>query len=338
MQPRGSRPGRVFSLAWNKNPDLDTLYVCVTPPFRDVEMSHIYAIVNVSLDPRQQTSTTKQQELMVMRLMGGQSHNACPSSNPEGTKIVFSSSRRRRGNGSHMTKNLYIIQDSGDGSNLVEANEEEDWWAQELEQVQMDVVEEGMVVSRLTKGMWTDTQCQWSPRGDWIVFSSTRDRDISASYLDTTRQFGIFLVMADRPQVVVRVVTGSAHHPVFSPDGRSIAFTSDLAAVSCDLISMPKFMHAATRPYGDSIFSVDINDLDHKMIHSVTHSRYEYSSHAWCTGGGHDDPNSQWNVMMLTVGTQQPKPICPYVYTDGGESWHMTGHLLIPNRCCRLAS
>ncbi|KAF2320128.1 hypothetical protein GH714_024070 [Hevea brasiliensis] len=42
---------------------------------------------------------------------------------------------------------------------------------------------------------------------------------------------------------------GHVNHPCFSPDGKSIAVTADLAAVSVDPISLPMFLHSV-RPYG----------------------------------------------------------------------------------------
>lgn len=328
MQPRNSRPGTVFSVVWNKNPQKDTLYVCIARPSSTCA-SHIYALimdgwsdlyrqlVPTSSDPDQgNTKARRPRKLVVSRLTAGQFYNACPSSNPEGTKIVFSSSRSHNDDdddvrGGGKKKNLYIMEDSEVGEHG----------------------EEGMV-TRLTCGEWTDTHCQWSPRGDWIVFSSTRDDN--PSY-----HFGIFLVMASNPDVVVRVVGGGAYYvnrPVFSCDATSIAFTSDLAAVSCEPISMPKFVHAA-KPCGD-IFFVDIDpddihrNRDIKSIRRVTHSRFDYSTNSWsmwATRNDYADPNSQWNMMVTLGPHEEPyKPTCPYVYTDGGESWHMTGNLVIP--------
>ncbi|XP_034606744.1 uncharacterized protein [Setaria viridis] len=280
----------IFSLVWNQNPDMDTLYACAAPSFFSANDNYmvIYAVSNVS---------SSDSHMVVVRRLTKFYFNAYPSTNPEGTKIVFQSTRDDRGDSrkrsSYTYKNLYIMEDA-----------------------QMGELGKGSV-TRLTSGPWTDTQCQWSPRGNWIVFSSTRDKPAAApenyNELDPGH-FAIYLVNAADPTVVVRVVTsgdpgpgassiaGHVNNPAFSPDGRSIAFTSDIAAVSAEPISMPmaKVM-ASVRPYGD-IFSVNIdpNDIcrnkDIDRVHRVTHSRYEYSTCAWTKWT--DDPEAQWYMLL----------------------------------------
>lgn len=321
LQRRGANS--VFSTVWNQNPEKDILYVCVGPSFSADSPLEIYAIFDVSgTKGRPQTR----------RITDGGFNNAFPSSNPDGTKIVFRSTRDHKSS-DFRYKNLYIMQDAHAGETFGDGT-----------------------VTRLTEGDWTDTHCQWSPRGDWIVFSSTRDKRGSKEEklkLDNgldLGHFAVYLVAVSDPNVVVRVVTsadpgiglnsvaGHVNHPIFSPDGRSIAFTADLAAVSAEPISMPMFLHSV-RPYGD-IFSVDIDpddinkNKDIKKFHRVTHSRYEYSTPAW-TQFATDDPNAQWNMLVTTdAKAANYKPACPYAHPDGGESWHMTGHLILPKRCC----
>ncbi|VAH99982.1 unnamed protein product [Triticum turgidum subsp. durum] len=307
-EKRGSNS--VFSTAWNQNPDKDTLYVCVGPSFSAAKPLEIYAISNVS-----GPSAGRK----VQRLTAGNFNNAFPSSNAQGDKFVFRSTRD--GGKDKFHKNLYIMEDAEEG-------------------------EFGQgTVTRLTDGPWTDTHCSWSPKGDWVVFSSTREMPASApgmAFLDAG-YFAVYLVKVSDPTVVVRVVQSSAtlaghvNHPIFSPDMRSIVFASDLAAVSNEPISMPVFLHSV-RPYGD-ILSVDLRDTDDitknkdiQEFHRITHSRYEYSTPTW-TKFATDDPNEQWN-MLAAKGSTPFRPACPYMYPDGGEGWHMAGHLTIPKRCC----
>ncbi|KAK1354725.1 hypothetical protein POM88_047981 [Heracleum sosnowskyi] len=155
-------------------------------------------------------------------------------------------------------------------------------------------------ITRLTEGDYVDTHCQWSPSGNWIVFSSTRDKPTTAAKKDhmlDAGYFAIFLVNPDHKDVVVRVLgsaddlAGHVNNPFFSPDGKSIVITADLAAVSVDPISLPLIEHSA-RPYGD-IFTIDIhpNDIQKnenvKKFNRMTHTRYENSTddRAWATSG-----------------------------------------------------
>ncbi|PON81972.1 Tricorn protease [Trema orientale] len=234
-----------------------------------------------------------------------------------GTRLVF---RSTRDGGDKKHKNLYIIENA-QSRDVGEAS-----------------------ITRLTNGPWTDTHCQWSPRGDWIVFSSTRDKPSGAPETDNNLDpgyFAVFIVNANDPSVVVRVIgsandlAGHVNHPFFSPDGKSIVVTADLAAVSVDPISLPLFVHSV-RPYGD-IFTVDIDPDDInknknlKNFTRITHSKYEYSTASWTMYSTHDQ-NAAWNLLLDKSIDYTPS--CPYAYTDGGESWHMTGHLLIPKRRC----
>lgn len=153
---------------------------------------------------------------------------------------------------------------------------------------------EGGEMRRLTEGKWIDTQCKWSPKNDWIVFSSNRDNPEGDRKDDKNVNFGyfsVYLVKANDPDVLVRVISsandlsGHVNHPFFSPDGRSIVVTSDLAAVSADPMSMPLFLHSA-RPYGD-IFTIDIDpddiekNKDLNKFNRITHSRYENATGTW---------------------------------------------------------
>ncbi|CAL5389413.1 unnamed protein product [Camellia sinensis] len=214
-----------------------------------------------------------------------------------GTKLVFRSTR----GGNEKYKNLYIMDIGETGC------------------------QQGGEITRLTNGPWTDTHCQWSPRGDWIVFSSTckkpksapeKDHDLDPGY------FAAFLVKVSDSKVLIKVMESSSdckghvNHPFFSPDGKSIVVTADLAAVSVDPIPLPHFLHSM-RPYGD-IFTFDIamyNFTSVRKFNRITHSRYENSTATW-TMFSTQDPHAAWNMRLNKAFT----PSCPYARHDGGES------------------
>ncbi|XP_050215638.1 uncharacterized protein LOC126666806 [Mercurialis annua] len=231
------------------------------------------------------------------QLTFGSSNNALPSTNEAGTKLVF---RSTRDGGDEKHKNLYIMDaEKGESSEI----------------------------TRLTNGAWTDTQCQWAPKGDWIVFSSTRDKPSQAPATDhglDPGYYAVYIVNAENSKVV-RVVTsmddiaGHVNHPFFSPDMKSIVVSADLAAMSVDPVSLPMINHSG-RPFGD-IFTVDIDsdDLkkneDLKNFVRLTHSRYENSIATW-TGFPLGDQIAKWN--MLSNNSYSPK--CPYLNSDGGKN------------------
>lgn len=320
---------KLFSTAWSQNPDKDTLYICDGPAFTRTSEVNISAIVK---DPDTGKWRAPQ------RLTKGKFNNGFPSSSPDGKHLVFKSTRDRLPGGQRMHTNLFVMEDAELGE-----------WG------------EG-TVTQLTDGACVDTHCSWSPSGNWIVFASSRDKDPKAPDRDLLDAgfFSIYLVNAAErgPGKVpppVRVVhssdtfRGHVNHPVFSPDMRSLVFTSDLAAVSVEPISMPIFIHSV-RPYGD-IFSVDLrdnskdgiaNNKDIQEFHRLTHSRYEYSTPAW-TQFAAVDPNEQWNLLKV-ISYNRYKPQCPYLHGKDAEGWQLTGHLTILNgsgeepgklkRCC----
>ncbi|KAL2339745.1 hypothetical protein Fmac_007685 [Flemingia macrophylla] len=171
----------------------------------------------------------------VKRLTFDGKNNAFPSPSPEGKWIVF-----RSGRSGH--KNLYIMDALGG---------------------------ERKGLRRLTEGGWTDTMCNWSPDGEWIAFASDRHDPGSGS-------FELYLIHPNGTGLRKLIESGSGgrtNHPYFSPDGKSLTFTSDYAGISAEPISNPH----QYQPYGE-IFTVR---LDGSGIQRLTHNSYEDGTPAW---------------------------------------------------------
>ncbi|XP_027339520.1 uncharacterized protein LOC113853220 isoform X2 [Abrus precatorius] len=162
-------------------------------------------------------------------------NNAFPSPSPDGKWIVFRSGRTGH-------KNLYIMDAVGG---------------------------EQKGLRRLTEGAWTDTMCNWSPDGEWIAFASDRHDPGSGS-------FELYLIHPNGTGLKKLRQSGSGgriNHPYFSPDGKSITFTSDYAGISAEPISNPHHY----QPYGE-IFTVS---LDGSGLQRLTHNSYEDGTPAW---------------------------------------------------------
>uniref|UniRef100_A0A0E0P3P2 Dipeptidylpeptidase IV N-terminal domain-containing protein n=1 Tax=Oryza rufipogon TaxID=4529 RepID=A0A0E0P3P2_ORYRU len=72
--------------------------------------------------------------------------------------------------------------------------------------------------------------CNWSPDDEWIAFASDRHAPGSGS-------FAIYMVHPNGTglrRVVHSGGSGRTNHPWFSPDSKSLVFTSDYAAVSAE--------------------------------------------------------------------------------------------------------
>ncbi|KAG6556748.1 hypothetical protein Mapa_001692 [Marchantia paleacea] len=163
----------------------------------------------------------------------GSGNNAFPSASPDGKYVVFRSGRTGY-------KNLYIM-DAVDG-------------------------EEGEL-RQLTSGPWTDTMANWSPTGEWIAFASNRESPAAG-------HFSVYLIHPDGTGLhKVLSDGGRANHPIFSPDGKSLVFTSDFAAISAEPVSLPNQF----QPYGE----IYIAKIDGSKATRLTHNSYEDGTPAW---------------------------------------------------------
>ncbi|KAL6894424.1 hypothetical protein ACP4OV_008522 [Aristida adscensionis] len=175
------------------------------------------------------------ERISIKKLTVGGENNAFPSPSPDGKWVVF-----RSGRSGH--KNLYIMDaEAGEAGGI----------------------------RRLTEGPWSDTMCNWSPDGEWIAFASDRHSPGGGG-------FAIYMVHPNGTglrRVVHSGDGGRTNHPWFSPDSKTLVFTSDYAAVSAEPVSNPHHY----QPYGE-IFTVNV---DGSGIRRLTHNSFEDGTPSW---------------------------------------------------------
>ncbi|KAK1300902.1 hypothetical protein QJS10_CPB13g00748 [Acorus calamus] len=110
---------------------------------------------------------------------------------------------------------------------------------------------------RLTVGPWTDTMCNWSPDGEWIVFVCDRDNPGGGGFV-------LYLIRPNGTGLEKVVESGDGG----GPDSKSVVFTSDYAAVTAKPIANPHHH----QPYGD-IFTVRLGGGE--GVRQLTHNSYE---------------------------------------------------------------
>ncbi|XP_050235512.1 uncharacterized protein LOC126685349 [Mercurialis annua] len=169
------------------------------------------------------------------KLTTNRDNNAFPAVSPDGKWIVFRS-------GISGYRNLYLM-DPVEG-------------------------EKGGLI-RLTEGPWDDTMADWSSDGEWIVFCSDRADPGAGSfdlYLIHPNGTGLTRLFTSGPG-------GRSNHPYFSPDGKSIVFTTDYAGLSAEPISNQHMY----QPYGE----IYIINVDGSGLKRLTHNSFEDGTPAW---------------------------------------------------------
>ncbi|XP_004498256.1 uncharacterized protein [Cicer arietinum] len=228
-----------FFNSWSPTQE-NVIYTCIGPTFESVFKT--VQIARIEFDPVHLREDCEEIPFTINILTREETgNNAFPSCSPDGKFVVFRSGRSGY-------KNLYIM-DALDG-------------------------EFNGGLRRLTEGEWIDTMPCWSPKGDWIAFSSNR-HDAGNSEV-----FGIYVVRPDgsdlRRVEVGKGVDGERerlNHVCFSGDGEWLLFTANLGGVMAEPVSMPNQF----QPYGD-LFVVR---LDGSGLKRLTCNAYENGTPMW---------------------------------------------------------
>ena len=211
-----------FHNAWSPT-EKNVIYTSIGPIFESV--SKTVQIARIEFDPVHLTNDREEVPFKLTILTREETgNNAFPSCSPDGKSVVF-----RSGRSGH--KNLYIV-DGVEG-------------------------EFNGGLRRLTEGAWIDTMPCWSPKGDWIAFSSNRHE------AQNNEVFGIYLVRPDGSGL--RRVEGKRerlNHVCFSDDGEWLLFTANLGGVTTEPIGLSNQF----QPYGDLPDNGGREDEDEIMV------------------------------------------------------------------------
>ncbi|CAN1353155.1 Tol-Pal system protein TolB [Linum perenne] len=229
-----------FCNSWSPT-EKHVIYTSIGPIFASTDRT--VQIARVSFDPRDLDSDGGELSCDVKILTRHDTgNNAFPACSPDGKSIVF-----RSGRSGH--KNLYLM-DAING----ELN--------------------GETSRQITTGSCIDTMPSWSPTGDLIAFSSNRHNP------SNTETFSIYVVRPDgsglkRIHVADKKDANREriNHVCFSKDGDWLLFTSNLAGVTAEPVSLPNQF----QPYGD----LYVMRLDGSGLRRLTWNGYENGTPAW---------------------------------------------------------
>lgn len=232
-----------FYTSWSPA-EKGVVYTSVGPIFESARAT--VQIARVSFDPSDLTDDRDEVPAKVTILTKEETgNNAFPSCSPDGKSLVF-----RSGRSGH--KNLYII-DAVNGEF------------------------EGGNARQLTDGAWIDTMPSWSPDGQFIAFSSNRhnpgNSEAFSIYLIRPDGTGLKRIYLAGPEGSLDADKERINHVCFSPDSQWLLFTSNLAGVTAEPVSLPNQF----QPYGELF----VSRLDGSELRRLTWNAYEDGTPAW---------------------------------------------------------
>ena len=241
-----------------------------------------------------------------------------PSWSPDGKRIVFSSKRD-----GGVTYEIYVMDADGSNPQRLTNNGHNDYspsWSPDGKRIVFSSVHEIYVMDadggnqqKLSQDDRKDYSPSWSPDGKRIVFSSERKGHFENKFAITEE---IYVMDADGGNE--RRLTENRNNdwnPVWSPDGRRIAFTADRK--------------------GDFVgFDIYVMDADGGNQHRLTNNDHDDSSPSWSADGQHiafeSFRDGNWEIYVMDADGDNQRNLTKHGSWDESPAWYAPALAVAP--------